>query len=177
MSQRAHGEHAAARTHKLAGVAALVALVVAVVAVIVVARRSRVIDEDPRAGSQAAATVDAAIDGDPLTATITPLGATAFRVPPTTVDVWLAEPARIVRGVTGARRVRDPDGFQLDDVRPGSPAAALGLRAGDVIRGINGTELNDLAAIAPLIAHSVDQITVDLRRGGRTLIFNYQIGR
>jgi S1-C subfamily serine protease len=139
----------------------------------VVARRPRAVDEAPPPASHAATTVDA----DPLVATITRLGATTVQLPPTTVDAWLAEPARIARGVTGARRVRDPDGFLLEDVRPGSAAAALGLQAGDVLRGINGAEVNDLAAIAPLIAHSVDQVSVDLRRGDQTVILNYQIGR
>lgn len=157
----------------LAAVAAVVALVVAVVAVIVVARRTRAVGEDPRPESQAASP-DA---GDPLIATITRLGATTFRLPPATVDAWLAEPAQIARGVTGARRVHDPDGVLLEGVRPGSPAAALGLQSGDVLRGINGAEVNDLDAIAPLIARSVDQVSLDLRRDGRTVILNYQIGR
>lgn len=158
---------------RLAGVAAVVALVVAAVAVVVVARRVSTVVEDPPPAPRAAAPVDA---GDPLLATITRIDATTFTLPPTTVDAWLAEPTRIARGVTGARRVHEPDGFQLDDVRPGSAAAALGLQTGDVIRGINGAELNDLAAIAPLIAHSVDQVSVDLRRGGHTVILNYRIG-
>jgi S1-C subfamily serine protease len=155
---------------RLAAVAAVIALIAAIAAVIVVARRPRVVDEAPPPPPPLTI-------ADPLPATVTRLTATSFRVPPTTVDAWLAEPARIARGVTGARRVHDPDGLQLDDVRPGSAAAALGLETGDVIRGINGAEVNDLAAIAPVIAHSVERVTVDLRRGERTVILNYQIGR
>ena len=158
--------------HRLAAGAAVVALIAAIAALIVVARRAPVVDEPPPAPSPPRLATT-----DPLLATITRLTATTYRVPATTVDAWLAEPTRIARGVTGAHRVHDPDGVQIDDVRPGSLAAALGLETGDVIRGVNGDEVNDLAAIAPKIARSVERVTLDLRRGDHTVILNYLIGR
>ncbi|HET9627357.1 MAG TPA: PDZ domain-containing protein [Kofleriaceae bacterium] len=170
MAERAPHPHGDPRLHRLAAIAAVVALVVAAIALVVVARRAPAVAEAP----PVAAPADA---GDPTLASITRLGATSFAVPATTIDAWLADPARIARGVTGARRVHEPDGVAIDGVRPGSVAAALGLEAGDVIRGINGAEVSDPAAIAPLIARSTGQISVDLWRRGATVILNYRNGR
>jgi hypothetical protein len=44
-----------------------------------------------------------------------------------------------------------------------------------LIRGINGIEIRSTGEALEIIARSTRQITVDLRRGGQTILLNYLI--
>ncbi len=58
----------------------------------------------------------------------------------------------------------------IDQVSPGSPAAAAGLRQGDVILSVAGQEVSDWAYIGPLIAKygSADKaLAIQIRREGQ----------
>ncbi len=112
---------------------------------------------------------------DPLLQDIKRVGAARFELPRRAVYGWLARPARLTAGVGSVRRT--DRGLELNDVRPGSLAAALGLEDGDVIRAINGDEvapMDSALALSSRLAH-VEQITLDLRRRGAPLILNYMI--
>ncbi|MFN2521390.1 MAG: S1C family serine protease [Candidatus Limnocylindria bacterium] len=62
-------------------------------------------------------------------------------------------------------------GVVISQVSSGSPAAAAGIRARDVITAIEGQELKDESALARIINdHKAgDTISIDVARGGQTL--------
>jgi len=112
---------------------------------------------------------------DPLIATVKQQSRTIYEVPRSTVDAWLADPTRVLAGGVAAFIAGDGGGFQITAIRPGSIFEALGLQRGDVVRGINGVELESADKVLELIAKSAAEITVDVRRGTQTIIFNYLI--
>jgi hypothetical protein len=61
------------------------------------------------------------------------------------------------------------DGVRLADVRAGTPAAAAGLREGDIIRAVNDTEVHDLGGYAAALRtlSAGDEIHVRVLRGDR----------
>jgi general secretion pathway protein C len=60
------------------------------------------------------------------------------------------------------------DGFKIFAIRPGSIFQELGLKNGDVIQRINGTEINSVEKAIPMLqlARNDSQISIDLVRGG-----------
>lgn len=110
---------------------------------------------------------------DPLIATVTQLDSTTYEVPRSTVETWTAHPERVVAG--GVAALNTPDGVRIFAIRPGSVPDALGVQNGDLIRGINGVEIGSTDQALEIIARSTRRITVDLRRGGQTIILNYLI--
>ena len=112
---------------------------------------------------------------DPLIATLKRIDSTTYELPRSTVEAWTADPAKLTAGITSARHLSNPDGFQIETVRPGSIVAALGIQDGDVIRGLNGVGIASIDMVLPLIAKSTTRITIDVRRRDRTIILNYLI--
>jgi S1-C subfamily serine protease len=146
--------------------------------------RARVLERWELDGARAAAgtvpsapPLDPSLDPplDPLIATVKQLDRTSYEVPRATVDAWLADPGRVLAGSVATFITGPQDGFQISAIRPGSIFAALGLHPGDVIRGINGVGLGSTDQALELLAQSARQITVDVRRGTQTIIFNYLI--
>ncbi len=60
------------------------------------------------------------------------------------------------------------DGFKIFAIRPGSIFSDLGLKNGDVIERINGTEINSVEKAIPMLqlARNENTITIDLTRNG-----------
>ena len=110
---------------------------------------------------------------DPLIGTIRRIDSSTYDVPRATVEAWSAQPVRIAAG--GATALSDTGGLRIFGVRPGSIPEALGIRNGDLIRGINGAELGSLDKALEIIAKSTQRLTVDLRRGNQTILLNYLI--
>jgi putative serine protease PepD len=73
-------------------------------------------------------------------------------------------------GVQGSAQAATEDGAQIAAVVPDSPAAQAGLAAGDVVTGVDGTQVEDFTdLIARVGAHAPgDQVTLTLT-GGRTV--------
>jgi hypothetical protein len=71
-------------------------------------------------------------------------------------------------GITYRYTKRNLDSFIINDVMPGSPAAAAGIQPGDVIRKVNGKSLNwsTKAAHALLWNKECRPVTLTLRRKG-----------
>jgi general secretion pathway protein C len=71
-------------------------------------------------------------------------------------------------------------GFQVRDIQPGSVYEKLGLRVGDVVRTVNGQQINRTEDVMKLYQQhkgsAAGQITVDISRGGKPeqLRFNLQ---
>jgi general secretion pathway protein C len=67
-------------------------------------------------------------------------------------------------------------GFKLVGIRPGSLYSHIGIRSGDVVKGVNGMELNSPTKALQIYEKlkTVGEITVDIERRGqkRTLTYN-----
>ncbi|HEX2692211.1 MAG TPA: PDZ domain-containing protein [Kofleriaceae bacterium] len=109
---------------------------------------------------------------DPLIVTVRQIDRTTYEVPRSTVEAWTARPERVA---AGGSVLSHPDGIRILAIRPGSILEALGIQNGDLIRGINGVELGPLQRVIEIIAGSTRRITIDLWRGGQTIILNYLI--
>lgn len=72
-----------------------------------------------------------------------------------------------------------PDGALVSQVMPGSPAAAAGLRAGDVIQKIDGQPTVQAGALSARIAQSVpgDRIALGVWRQGQAVDLTVTLGR
>lgn len=68
-------------------------------------------------------------------------------------------------------------GFQLKMLQPGSLLANIGLRKGDILRRINGLELNSPEKALQIFAQLrlAKQINIDLERKGKEMTFAYEI--
>jgi len=131
------------------------------------------LDDDLEAARHAEA--DPTHPADPLIATIKRINGTTYELPHSTIEAWTADPSKFTTGITSARHLSNPDGFQIETVQPGSSVAALGIQDGDVIRGLNGVEITSIDKVLPIIAKTTTRISVDLQRRGRTIILNYLI--
>ena len=109
---------------------------------------------------------------------IRPDGEDHFTVSRELIDETMANPMNVMRE---ARFVPEMDngkinGFKVTKVKNGGLAAALGLTPGDVVRRVNGKNLDDMGALLALAGQLSDSkgITVDIERGGnrRTLEYN-----
>jgi general secretion pathway protein C len=70
-----------------------------------------------------------------------------------------------------------PDGLMLSRVKPNSIFMRMGLRNGDVINGVDGQQLqtvDDAMSFYERLKNS-DQVTVNLKRGGRERTIQYTI--
>ena len=91
-----------------------------------------------------------------------------------TVAAWFvtqarAEPTRMM-GDVKVLTALDDSGWLLDNVRPGSAAAAMGFRKGDVIRTIAGRPLTDGLARLEILAklRKASQVDTTFVRAGQT---------
>lgn len=69
------------------------------------------------------------------------------------------------------------DGFKLVGIRPGSLYTYLGVRSGDVIRRVNGDEINSPSKALTLYEQlrSAARVTVDIERRGKPMSLNFNI--
>ncbi len=68
-------------------------------------------------------------------------------------------------------------GFRLDDVQRGSLAESLGVRAGDIIKGVEGQRLDSFERAIDIYKEVMDRpvIRVEVERGGRPVTLTYEI--
>jgi putative serine protease PepD len=106
-----------------------------------------------------------------------------FAVP---IDLVAAELAQLEAGKTpahaylgvGTATSTSASGAQVGSVTPGSPAAAAGLKAGDVIAAVDGKRITGSSDLVAAIAGRKpgDQVKLNLRRGSDSLTVTATLG-
>jgi putative serine protease PepD len=104
-----------------------------------------------------------------------------FAVPSNTVrDVLpaLARGERIKRPFLGVTSAPHPAGAEIQGVTPGGPADGAGLRAGDVITGVDGAPVSDPDDVSRLVSalEPGDEVEVEVTRDGETRTFDVELG-
>jgi general secretion pathway protein C len=71
-------------------------------------------------------------------------------------------------------------GFLVREIQPGSIYEKLGVRAGDVIRSVNGQPINNMEEVMKLYqqlggVNRVGNLSIEITRGGRTEALQYNI--
>ncbi|MFM7713361.1 MAG: PDZ domain-containing protein, partial [Microcystis sp.] len=74
--------------------------------------------------------------------------------------------------------VPDDSGVLLVRVMRDSPAAAAGLRSGDVLKSVGGKNVTDPDAVREIVANTQigDNLPVEISRGGQKINLNIQVG-
>jgi putative serine protease PepD len=85
----------------------------------------------------------------------------------------LSRGERIERPYLGVTSAPHPQGAEIQEVAPGSPARSSGLRAGDVITGVDGRDVSEPADVSEALdgLEPGDEVQVEVARDGerRTL--------
>lgn len=81
--------------------------------------------------------------------------------------------------VIGARLADANDGLKIESLVPGSPAEKAGLKAGDVLVGVEDAQVRDYQSFVPMLIQFKpgDEVTVKLRREGEYFELPITLGR
>jgi general secretion pathway protein C len=142
------------------------AFATAIVALIVAIER-RGAGEPPRSEPIAPIAQPARPRVDPAAA-VRRVDATHVEISRAAVDEVLADPDQLA---ALARATPVTGGFRLDAIRAGSLLDRLGLRDGDIIRGVEGMDVSTPAAALEVYQQlrSANRLTIDLARGGSAM--------
>jgi putative serine protease PepD len=104
-----------------------------------------------------------------------------FAVPSNTVrDVLpaLSRGETIERAYLGVTTRPHPNGAEIQSVRPGSPAEAAGLEAGEVITRVDGRTVRDPDDVAEVVSANEpgDRVEVEVSSGGAERTANIRLG-
>jgi S1-C subfamily serine protease len=104
-----------------------------------------------------------------------------FAVPSNTVREVLpalARGERIERPFLGVTSAPHPAGAEVQGVTPGGPADGAGLRAGDVITGVDGAPVGDPDDLSRLVSglEPGDEVEVEVNRDGEERTFDVELG-
>ena len=85
----------------------------------------------------------------------------------------LSRDARVIPHYRGGK----PRGFKIVGVRPGSLYSHIGVRSGDILKSVNGEEINSPTKALQLFEKlkQTDSITLDIERRGRKSTLEYMI--
>jgi putative serine protease PepD len=105
-----------------------------------------------------------------------------FAVPSNTVrDVLprLSRGERIIRPYLGVTTASHPSGAAVTEAIPGGPAAGAGLRAGDVIVGIDGQDVDEPDDVSDAVAarRPGDRVEVEVIRDGEVRTIDVELGK
>lgn len=107
------------------------------------------------------------------------IGEDHFLIARDEVDHQLANLSQVFTQMRAVPNLRDgrTDGFRIFAIRRGSIFQRIGLRNNDVVRRINGVELNDPARAMGLLQElqGATRLEVDVLRGGEPRTLSYEI--
>jgi len=80
-------------------------------------------------------------------------------------------------GIKEVKDGRDIKGFKVNFVKRGSDFSKLGLRRGDIIKSVNGQELNSYNSAFEIYKNmdSIESLTLTIKRGNEEMELNYEI--
>jgi general secretion pathway protein C len=80
-------------------------------------------------------------------------------------------------GIKEVKDGRDIKGFRVNFVKRGSDFSKLGLRRGDIIKSVNGQELNSYNSAFEIYKNmdSIESLTLTIKRGKEEMELNYEI--
>ncbi len=83
------------------------------------------------------------------------------------------------RPYLGIRYIQRPRGAEVQEVIPGSPAEAAGLRVGDLIRKVDGRAVNSSHPLADVLSayRPGDRVVLTVEREGREIEIRVTLGR
>ena len=83
----------------------------------------------------------------------------------------LSRDARVIPHYRGGK----PRGFKIVGVRPGSLYSHVGVRSGDILKSVNGEEINSPTKALQLFEKlkNSDSVTLDVERRGRKQTLEY----
>ncbi|MNE78747.1 Periplasmic serine endoprotease DegP precursor [compost metagenome] len=98
---------------------------------------------------------------------------------PVSIDVTLQQSSQeqvdssnIYTGIEGAELSNSTDkvkGVKIEKVKPGSAAARIGLKKGDVIMGVNQQPINNLGELRKVLDSKPAVLALNIQRGDSTL--------
>jgi len=139
------------------------------------------VEQTPRVAARA----QAAADAGPGAAApsfrdgIRQLGDGRYEIQRRTLEAWTGNLPQVAGDVRAVPVILDgkPAGLRLDGIRPDGPLAAIGLRSGDVIRAINGLDLDspERAIDAYVKLRAASHISIAADRAGRRIQLDYDV--
>jgi len=134
---------------------------------------------EPAAGAQPASSAGPVAAAPSFRDGIRQVGDRRYEIQRRTLEAWTGNLPQLAKEVRVMPEVIDgkPAGLRLDGIRTGGPLAAIGLRSGDVIRAINGLDLDspEHAIDAYLKLRVASHISIAADRAGRRVELDYDV--
>ncbi|WP_347262048.1 DegQ family serine endoprotease [Rudaea sp.] len=111
-------------------------------------------------------------EGKPVTVTARIEAESVTRMDGAKLDARLA--GATLADVSERARADGKSGVSVDSVAPGSRAAQIGLKAGDVVFGVGRLRVNSLAELNQLMKRGLRQVQLVVARGGDTFVVTLQ---
>lgn len=110
---------------------------------------------------------------------ITKTGANSYQIDREMLNEQLDDLSSLSKGARVIPHYRDgrPQGFKIVGVRPGSLYSHIGVRSGDVLKGVNGEEItspNKALELYEQLKNS-ENVNVEIERRGRKVALEYNI--
>lgn len=102
-------------------------------------------------------------DGKPVNVTVELLQSTQDKVQSATIYTGIEGADLSNSDVSGAK------GVKVDNVKPGSAAARIGLKKGDVILGVNQQRINNLGELRKLLDTKPSVLALNVKRGDSSI--------
>ncbi len=118
-------------------------------------------------------------DAAPVDPDIKRTGEGTYTIERAAWEEWMKSPSQMVTGVKAVAAMKDDiqQGFALQEIKPGSIAARLGLRSGDIVTHMNEVPLSSLVGVMRTVAtlRTAAQVIIRFQRGGQGVIHTYGI--
>jgi general secretion pathway protein C len=118
-------------------------------------------------------------DAEPYEPNVEDLGDNRYRIPRDTLDHSMGNLSQILTQIRAIPNIQNgkTNGFALSEIEPGSVFDEMGLEEGDVLRSVNGQQMNDPALAMQMMSslRNANQISIQVLREGHPTTLNYQI--